>query len=556
MLEQRRREGCGSACATVVLALCFSTSGCPGPTDCTNPVHAETCGKDKVELVLTVASPIARMRSGEGASIAVSIERKGEWLRDATVTFSAVDLVNGVSMEPVAIGPEATETTLKLHADGVLPQGVFPFSVLAQPSDHRIPLAEARLEAVIPGPRGTFDLSFGADGTVLLKEYGRRHVAYGADQDASGRLLIAGRTYEAPPRAWLVRLQRDGTLDTEFTERASDSFESVLASGLNEVHIVAEGALVAGRVRASEDPNNPGELIEPLLVARLAENGSLDPTFGTRGAYINHETDPGFSYSPGYPDYSQAFLVLRENDLVAGVSQNTYRIDAVLSLLPDGRINEEFGEGGYLIGVDPPASSPPLVGQEGIVYWQSGSSLQLLKGDTFAPFESDLSTIEDKIKTLDSRLKDAYFVECDVGPANQILCAGSYEIELEQEQTSRRAWTARILADGKLDPSFGQGGIVLRSTRAATVDVENQGVEILEGGATLLCGFDDAGNGVVTSYLLAQYPDGSPQLPFGDEGKAVIFTYDYRRMVVDRARGQVSLVYSLSAGLRIDRYWL
>ena len=81
--------------------------GCPTSTDCADPRNAETCGKEKVEVLVTVSAPLARMRAAETAELSATLERKGEWPSQGEVILSATDLIGGVTMEPVRVAADA-----------------------------------------------------------------------------------------------------------------------------------------------------------------------------------------------------------------------------------------------------------------------------------------------------------------------------------------------------------------------------------------------------------------------------------------------------------------
>jgi uncharacterized delta-60 repeat protein len=143
-------------------------------------------------------------------------------------------------------------------------------------ADAALPLAAAD---------GELDLAFSGDGRATVDF----EVPADADDsalalaaDPAGRLLIGGRSCseDSSCLASIARLLPDGAFDPEWDGDGRRLFLFGDGDGVHEVtDFLADSALgpviVAGRFRSSDDPS-----YYEIGLARLLENGTLDPSFG------------------------------------------------------------------------------------------------------------------------------------------------------------------------------------------------------------------------------------------------------------------------------------
>ena len=109
------------------------------------------------------------------------------------------------------------------------------------------------------------------------------------------------------------------------------------------------GYLVAGREAGNHDHPLTGKR---LVVARLRADGSLDPSFGTRGVSSTRLRDG---------DRSPGQLLLQPNGAIV-ITQVPFNRGAVqlVGLTPRGGLDRGFGSGGVVAaGVDAPAERAP-----------------------------------------------------------------------------------------------------------------------------------------------------------------------------------------------------
>lgn len=112
---------------------------------------------------------------------------------------------------------------------------------------------------------------------------------------------------------------------------------------------------------------------------------------------------------------------------------------------------------------------------------------------------------------------------------------------------------ARVTADGSLDPTFGNGGLVIRydGPDAAT---SNRVVASLEANQFLLREVDMGSPD--TEYIARYNPDGSRDEGFGDAGRTQVATDSGRLLPIDHLRGRVVQYNDNDGVITIARYWL
>lgn len=128
----------------------------------------------------------------------------------------------------------------------------------------------------INGSDGFPDPSFGTDGFVLIP-YTIVAYLYDVAIQSDGKIVAAGITAESDLDITVVRLNTDGTLDTDF------SFDGKVVTDVNLADW-AQGLVVGadGKITVAGSTEHPGGNRNGLLV-RYNADGTLDNTFGTNG---------------------------------------------------------------------------------------------------------------------------------------------------------------------------------------------------------------------------------------------------------------------------------
>ena len=225
--------------------------------------------------------------------------------------------------------------------------------ILVAGSCHAAPNSRAVLVRFLPD--GALDGEFGTGGIAYLPGApgtgGTRAHAIGLQSD--GRIVVGGQigVNTFPPRALVMRVNVDGTLDTTF---AADGYHVADAeeSWYLALEVMSDDRIVAaGHVNASGTiPANYN-----FFVARLQADGSPDTTFNVTGF---HDFDlPPMPSVPTLPTLTQDFangIALRADGriLIAGSSSadgSSHRHPVVAQLLATGLPDSTFGNAGFRV---------------------------------------------------------------------------------------------------------------------------------------------------------------------------------------------------------------
>jgi uncharacterized delta-60 repeat protein len=255
---------------------------------------------------------------------------------------------------------------------------------------------------------GRLDATFGVGG-IVTTDFGGGARATALVQQSDGKLVVAGSstiTFNFD-NTILARYHPDGSLDATFgvggkvsVNLGSDGIASAVNETVSALLLQADGKLVVtGSWLTRVTPST-------LFVARFQPDGNLDPSFGQGGLVTSYEG------SGGHAPRSGGRAVIQQPDgrlVVAGFREVPSRMSAgtlLARFLPDGRMDPAFGTAGMVItDVGVPA----------------------------------FSTSDALIQQPDGKLVIVGHVAG--GPIDMFL--------------------GRYLPDGRVDPAFGTGGIVI-----------------------------------------------------------------------------------------------
>lgn len=302
---------------------------------------------------------------------------------------------------------------------------------------------------------GKLDPNFGKKG-LFISSLPDADGPFGANaiaKDAQGRLVVAGGYGQES--MLVMRLTATGQLDTTF---GRGGLTTILVGGVaNSMALQKDGRILLGGT-------NGTPLGKPMVVARLAPNGAVDPSFGTDGKTQILFWDPNRIAGAGLSG-----LATTPNGQIVG-SGHLDHIGAhgegsagVFRLTSTGRLDPGYGNGG---GVDVEFPNP----DGSLASWYPSAM-------TLSP--NGRATVTG----------DGLF-----GPGNAIL-------------------TARLTAAGALDPSFGPAG------DGRLVIPGASGFSDTTGGAAELGGVFTLGVGSSFAQLLQ---DGTPNQNFAPGGIANI----------------------------------
>jgi uncharacterized delta-60 repeat protein len=396
------------------------------------------------------------------------------WLRTGLLALGALVSITA----PAAAHARAhLETHFGRHGIRYLPGSLREASGAALLGDGRVIVGgEHEVAALLPS--GRFDPSFGKDGIARLVRL-RGGPAYISEiaADPAGRPVVVGSTEGAPRlESFIERLTPAGQIDRSFGagrgyllsnfDIPAPSTGGAPSSFPESVDFDSAGRmLVTGRAATGTEPlpakdgGGTGTKYEAFL-ARLDSAGQLDPSFAKGGSFV----DEGINLLPGAWDVDQSvprfWSPAPGSGVVVRASQG--EAESVLRLRGDGSPDPAFGNEGYA-PYPSGTYAGPLVDPEGqVVTWGylEGVSHRQPNGIRIARLtpdgSSDLSFGTNGFVNL--RIPRFYVGELALDEQGRILIAA--QMKGRHSNEAKELALIRLRSDGKLDKSFGHGGII------------------------------------------------------------------------------------------------
>jgi uncharacterized delta-60 repeat protein len=381
----------------------------------------------------------------------------------------------------------------------VQPDGRIVAGGTACATDVECDFAVARFDAT-----GVLDPSFGSGGMVAFDVGDSEDRVAALLLQADGGIVVGGSSDDGTGSVFAIaRLLADGTADPAFPV-AMTSFPPPGAA----LNALAEGP--AGTLVAVGTAGAPGA----VAVARYLADGSTDAGFGTAGIAL---------LVAGADDRGRAVIVAGDGSiLAAGSAGNDLRRDlTVLRIDATGAFDTAFGDGGVVLT----STGYSWDEARGMTKDANGRLLVtgLTKTETDATAMLLLRYLPDG--TLDPAFGDggaAAFVpggRFSAGeavlttPGGQILVAGGSVV-------ADFTWSFTLIrfdADGVVDPTFGDDGVVLTAIGAGIDNAEDILLQV--DGKIVLAGFARQASGSPAAFALARYlQDGTLDPSFGSGG--------------------------------------
>lgn len=392
-------------------------------------------------------------------------------------------------------------------------------------------------------PNGSRDRGFGVAGRVLTDIVGGDSEAVAAVAlQRNGKVIAAGSASYPPMNTeWpvLARYRRDGRLDRTFGRNGivQTHFRRVDGRNMFEaIHAVAirrDGKIVAAGDSEAYDtacsPEGCAPTTGPFVLARFLPSGRLDRSFGSGGKVL---TDVGSQSI----DVAEALAVQRDGKLVVAgrrgsASGSQWKSDFVLlRYRTDGQLDPSFGNAGIVVtgfgaAAFDEAEAVALQGNGGIV--AAGRSCPLPHGQTACRVAVARYLPDGRLDpsfaggTVLLRFGSAGFNEASavaIQRDGKIVVAGR-----SGHATGRRSRfaLARFLLNGRLDRSFGAGGKVLTQVRRGRFGAVSALV-LARRGKVLAAGQTGLGPYAPGDFALARYRrDGRLDRTFGKAGKVL-----------------------------------
>jgi len=541
----------------IAAALSLAPSlGCSGGG--ATPPPADDAGVPPAEVPFTIALAADRLPvlQGATASVDVVLTRKGDFA--GAVTLAAVGLPAGATLVPAVIAAGQTTATLIVAADAAAAHSLPTPAVVQAAAGTQ--LASAPLTVTIYGPPGSLDTSFGG-GKVVVPVGAGDDYAYALAVDASGRLLVAGRVAEGLGDFALLRLSRDGTVDTTFGTGGKVTTD--FAGGADTAYAVAvqpDGKIVlAGTATVAGSGQD-------FAVARYLDSGAPDLAFG--GGTGKVTTAFGADSDAAY-----ALLLQPDGKIVLGGDSNqgssTTGVDFALARYgADGTLDATFGSGGKVV-----TSVAPNGARDSIyaLALQTVAGVPLLvaaggEGD-FQLARYTLAGALNPTFGAAGNGKIAGLLGSSIGAARAVQVAADGKLLVAGHDNHDFA-LARLDAAGVPDPTFGTGGRTITPVSATNWD-EVQAMALAADGKIVLAGWAYEGGSSSANFVLARYgTDGLPDAAFGTAGFVTTAVAggtrsDQANAVVLQADERIPSVRAVAAGLAsasnndfaVTRFW-
>lgn len=335
---------------------------------------------------------------------------------------------------------------------------------------------------------GTLDTSFNGSGLVTIDFDGGAGGAAGDIAGAiaiqsDGRIVVGGTARSAAPRSGdfaVARLMPDGTLDLSFgsgTGKATVGFDLYAGSGddlLSALTLQPDGKIVlAGSAQTSAGSSQ-------FAVARLLGDGTRDSSFNLAGKASFGFAIPGASYEMDAARYvaidASGRIVLGGSTSYLDASSRGRALFCAARLLPNGQFDAGFNTNGKTtIAFDPGTGASNANAFSGLLL-RSGSLVLVgyANGSSTSTANNDMAIT----RLLPNGLLDNAFgfagkaliafdlipngYDAALGVAEQrngkLVLAGESLGPDAGSLPSQVPTTARLNADGSLDPSYGSYG--------------------------------------------------------------------------------------------------
>jgi uncharacterized delta-60 repeat protein len=517
---------------------------------------------EEASFTIALAAEKLPVLQGGTASVEVTLTRKAGFT--GAVTLSDAGLPAGASFAPVVIAEGETKATLVATALADAPHSL-PTSVTIRGTAGELH-DEEPLTVTIYGAPGTLDTSFASGGKLAVPVGIADDYAFAMAAQPDGKLLIAGRAAEHKGDLALVRLERDGAVDTSFG--VAGKVMTDVAGGADTAYAVAVQAdgkiVVAGAAIVTGTAPD-------FVVARYLPTGALDTTFGAAAT-------PGLVTTAFGDDADTAYALVIQPDgkIVVGgeSSQGTSKtgIDFALARYDaNGALDATFGDvatpGKVVTAI---ASSSGRDSIYALALQEVAGERRIVAAGGEGDFVLARYTANGQLDVgFGAGGKIARVFDSVIGAARAVQVAADGKL-LVAGNTHHDFALVRLGQSGQLDATFGgsAAGKVVTPVSATNWD-EAQGLALENDGKIVVAGWAYEGNSSSGNFALARYAtDGALDATFGgtgtvvtpvasgtkaDQGSAVLLQIDERipavRVVVaGSANGS-------NSDFAIARYW-
>jgi len=362
---------------------------------------------------------------------------------------------------------------------------------------------------------GDLDPRFGHDGVAFTDFSQNTELAYSVAVQADGKIVLCGQSGVSPNlHSALARYNPNGRLDSTF----GTGGKVVVTFNPASDYLYAVAIQSDGKIVAAGSSNTTA-----FLLARFNANGSLDRAFGTNGSVETTFGDQGAEARGIVVQADGKIIVVGVSGAGAYSELNNFVLARFNS---DGSLDQAFGSGGkvktHFPGVDNTGSTATSVGLQPDGKLVVGG---YRKESDRTPHEFALARYNSN-GTLDSSfgqagkvmtrvgLGDAYSFSIVIQSNGRIVLAGYSSTSLDHDFS-----LVGYTANGTLDSTFGNGGIVTTDFSDGTDDIA-YAMTVQPDGKLVVAG--RTGEYPENDFALARYRNnGQLDQTFGMGGKVV-----------------------------------
>ena len=542
------------------LALVTALAACGGGSDSGTPVTPAGQGTDPATnpppaatFTIALSTQKAVILQGTSVEVDATVTRSAGF--DAAIELAVTGLPNGVTAVPVSVAKGATTAKLTLTAGAAAPHSL-PTSASVNGSSGTI-TAQQGVTVTVRGVAGSIDTSFGTDGKTVTAVGPTDDYAQAMAVQADGKLVVVGYGNTGAGTDFeLVRLQRDGAIDTTFGINGKVTTDvSTGSDEANAVAIQADGKIV---VAGSADVSPKGK---SFAVVRYNADGSLDGTFGTGGKVITSfgsQSDEAF-----------AVVVQADGKIVLGghYRSATQGLDFALARYEaNGTLDAGFGVNGL-------ATTPVHVGNSRDSIY--GLALQTIAGEQkiiAVGGEGDFTLSRFNANgTLDNTFRIGQTLNAEfgtvIGAARAVHVSADNKIIVVGHANNDFA-LLQLKEDGTDDTTFGGSGAIVTKVSATNWNSATA-VTRQADGKVVVGGWVYSGGGSSADFVVARYTtEGVLDNGFGTAGMTITPVApgtkdDAGRAILLQIDDRVPTVRSIVAGsandsnydFAVTRYW-
>jgi uncharacterized delta-60 repeat protein len=366
---------------------------------------------------------------------------------------------------------------------------------------------------------GTLDTSFDSDGVVTTSGFAGNSKVNSMVLQPDGKIVAVGTTDDGltPSNFDVVRYNSNGTLDNSFGLLGKVS--TLMGTGFAKATFVAlqpDGKIVvAGHAEYRTDIYRT-----VFALTRYNQDGSLDVSFGEGGRlYLQNKRIPR--------DFLPQILVQADGKIFL---ISTYVSNLVVRLLPDGRLDSEFGDSGILFPAENSGFSKLLKNQ---------SDGKLLILGTSISNQTDPPTYSYEISRYNANgTKDATYGTNGVLPLVKIPNVSFFDVKIQPDGRFLAATASYVLnqynysiarynADGSIDNTFNGNGLVSVTFGNGTT---LKAIEIQADGKIIAAGTfeSELNTSSIKQFAATRFnPDGSLDSTFDGDGKVATQFNEY-----------------------------